>query len=121
MELLLYYPADTQPKHRHFDGPPLLGAQQAVGEDAEEVPGFTSISRDGVIHRCVAYCDKGGKQNGRPINAWATALWHAALKREGYDRGLRRPDGTIIDWLAGNVVVICSTEIVEPKYVLIHS
>ena len=56
-----------------------------------------------------------------PINAWATALWHAALKREGYDRGLRRPDGTIIDWLAGNVVVICSTEIVDPKYVLIHS
>jgi hypothetical protein len=120
MELLLYYPSDTQPKHRHFDGPPLLGVQQAVGEDAEAVPGFTSISRDGVIHRCVAYCDKAGKQHGRPINAWATALWHAALKREGYERGLRRADETIIDWLVGNVAVICSTEIVEPKYTWFH-
>ena len=108
MELVVFHPGDTQPKCHYFDGPPLLGAQQAVGESAEVVPGFTSISREGIVHSCVAYCDKNGGRNGRPLNAWATALWHAALKREGYERGLRRADGTIADRLVGNVVVICS-------------
>ena len=73
----------------------------------EVVPGFTSILHNGIIQRCVAYYDKGGKQNGRPINSWATALWHMALKREGYEQGLWRTDGTIADWLTGNVVVVC--------------
>src|SRR5262249_57737977 len=49
--------------------------------------------------------DSRCSQSGQPVNAWATALWHIALKREGYDRGLRRTDGTIIDWLVGNVAV----------------
>ena len=50
MELLVFYPSDTRPKKRHFDGPVSLGVQQAVGENPELVPGFTSISRDGVIY-----------------------------------------------------------------------
>ena len=44
MELLVFYPSDTRPKKRHFDGPVSLGVQQAVGENPELVPGFTSIS-----------------------------------------------------------------------------
>jgi hypothetical protein len=115
MEILVFYPSDTQPKRRYFDGPIALGMQQAVGEHAEAVPGLTSISRDGLIFRCVAYCDGADKQSGQPVNAWATALWHTALKREGHDRGLRRTDGTIIDWLVGNVAVICSPESIQPK------
>ena len=62
MELLVFYPSDTRPKKRHFDGPGLLGVQQAAGENAEVVPGFTSISQDGVIYPCVAYCDREAKQ-----------------------------------------------------------
>ena len=115
MELLVFYPSDPRPKKRHFDGPVSLGAQQAVGESADVVPGFTSISQDGVIYPCVAYCDREARQNGSPMNAWATALWHAALKREGYERGLRREDGTVADWLSGSVVVVCTGEPLEPK------
>ena len=29
-----------------------------------------------------------------------------ALKRQGFERGLWRADGTIADWLAGDVVVM---------------
>jgi hypothetical protein len=115
MELLVFYPSDTRPKKRHFDGPVSLGVQQAVGENAEVVPGFTSISQGGVIYQCVAYCDREAKRNGSPMNAWASAFWHAALKREGYERGLRREDETVADWLNGNVVVVCSKEPLEPK------
>jgi hypothetical protein len=49
------------------------------------------------------------------MNAWASALWHAALKREGYERGLRREDGTVADWLNGSVVVVCTGEPLAPK------
>ncbi len=64
------------------------------------------------LSHCTAYCDKDGKQDGRPINTWATD-WHVALQRQGYERGLRRSDGTVADWLAGNVVVVCSNEPVQ--------
>jgi hypothetical protein len=67
-----------------------------------------AAQRDGMIQRCVAYCDPGAKQNGPPINTWATTLWHMSLQRAGYERGLRREDGTIADWLNGTVVVVCS-------------
>jgi hypothetical protein len=115
MELLVFYPSDARPKKRHFDGPVSLGVQQAVGEDPELVPGFTSISLEGVIYPCIAYCDRESKRNCSPMNAWASALWHAALKREGYERGLRRGDGTVADWLSGSVVVVCTGEPLAPK------
>jgi hypothetical protein len=115
MDLLVFYPETTEPKRRHFDGPVLLGVQQALGENAEVIPAFTTIPCDGVIQRCVAYCDPDAKQTGRPINTWATTLWHMSLQRAGYERGLRREDGTIADWLNGNVVVVCSGKPQEPK------
>jgi|ERR1700757_3868177 hypothetical protein len=105
VELLVFSPFDAHPTSHHFDGP--LALPQAVGAEPEAVPGFTSILNNGIIHRCAAYYAKGGKQNGQPINSWATALWHMALKREGYERALRRIDGTIADWLTGNVAVVC--------------
>src|SRR6516162_4099658 len=71
MELLVFYPSDTRPKKRYFDGPVSLGMQQAVGEDPEVVPGFTSILHEGMIYPCVAYCDREAKRNGSPMNAWA--------------------------------------------------
>jgi hypothetical protein len=106
MELLVFSPFDAHPTSHHFDGPLSVALQQALGGDAEVVPGFTSILHNGIIHRCVAYNDKGGKQNSRPINSWAAALWHMALKRAGCEQGLRRSDGTIADWLTGNVAVV---------------
>jgi hypothetical protein len=110
MELLVFYPSDTHPKSRRFDGPRKLALQQAVGGDAEVVPGFNSIALQGIVRRCVAYWDEDAKQCGRPVNIWATTLWHMALQRDGYERGLRRADGKNADWLAGNVAVVLSKE-----------
>ena len=70
----MFYPETTEPKRRHFDGPVLLGVQQALGENAEVIPAFTTIPCDGVIQWCVAYCDPDAKQTGRLINTWATNL-----------------------------------------------
>jgi hypothetical protein len=73
---------------------------------AEKVPGFTSISQQGVIRKCTAYYNTNAKRDGQRVNTSATALWHMALKRQGLERGLRRADGTLADWLAGTVVVM---------------
>ena len=109
MELLVSYPSDAHPKNRRFDGPNALVLQQAVGGAGEVVPGFNSIALQGTVRRCVAYWDGDAKQRGQPVNVWAT-LWHMALRRAGYERGLRRADGTKADWLAGNVAVVLSKE-----------
>src|SRR6478752_425593 len=107
MELLLIRPTDTHPQPRQLDGPVSLALALALMIEGppEEVPGFTSISQQGVIRRCAAYSAENAKKNGLPVNSTATALW-AALKRQGLERGLRRSDGTIADWLVGNVVVM---------------
>jgi hypothetical protein len=107
MGLLIIRPADAHPQSRQFDGPVSLALALALMIEgaAEEVPGFTSISQQGVVRRCAAYCAENAKKNGVLVNSTATALWHAALKRQGIERGLRRSDGTIADWLAGAVVV----------------
>ena len=102
MELPVFYPETTEPKRRHFDGPVLLGVQQALGENAEVIPGFTTVPCDGVIQRCIL----------RPRRE---AVWHMSLQRAGYERGLRREDGTIADWLNGSVVVVRTAKPPEPK------
>ena len=108
MEFLIIRPADAHPQPRHFDGPVSLALALALMIEGppEEVPGFTSISQQGVVRRCSAYCAENAKQKGLPVNSTATVLWHAALKRQGLERGLRREDGTIADWLAGDVAVV---------------
>jgi hypothetical protein len=107
MRLLVYEPTDFHPRSITVDGPPADAVlRQALGGEIEDVPCFNSISYEGVVHRCVAFCNDRGKDHGLPLNAWATALWHSALRRQGYERGLRREDGTIADRLVGNVVVV---------------
>jgi hypothetical protein len=108
MELLLIRSTDTHPQPRQLGGPVSLALALALMIEGppEEVPGFTSISQQGVVRRCAAYSAESAKKNGLPVNSAATVLWHAALKRQGLERGLRREDGTIADWLAGNVVVV---------------
>ena len=108
MEFLVIRPADAQPKPRQFDGPVSLALALAlmIEGPAEEVPGFSTISRQGLVRRCTVYCALNAKNNGLPVNSTATGLWHLALKRQGLERGLRREDGTIADWLAGDVVVV---------------
>ena len=81
---------------------------------AEPIPGFASISWHGLIRRCAAYSAENAKKNGQPVNTTATALWHAALKQRGLERGLRRSDGTIADWLAGNVAVVLAEAETRP-------
>jgi hypothetical protein len=107
MELLVIRPADAHPQPRQCDGPVSLALALAliIEGPAEEVPGFTSISQRGIVGKCTAYCAANAKRNGLAVNCTATVLWHAALKRQGLERGLRREDGTIADWLAGAVVV----------------
>jgi hypothetical protein len=107
MRLLVYEPADFRPRSITVDGPPADAMlRQAVGGEIEDVPCFNSISYEGVVHRCAAFCRDRSKDHGLPLNAWATALWHSALQRQGYERGLRREDGTVADRLVGNVVVV---------------
>ena len=95
--------------------------RQVVGGEIEDVPGFDSISYEGVVHRCVAFCNDRGKDHGLPLNAWATAPWHSALRRHGYERGLRREDGTVADRLIGNVVVAFEEKAVSDRYSLAQS
>lgn len=111
MLLLVYEPSDCRPQSVEVDGPPADAMlRQAVGGEIEEIPGFNSISYEGVVRRCVAFCNDQGKEYGLPLNAWATALWHSALRRHGYERGLRREDGTVADRLVGNVVIVFEEE-----------
>jgi hypothetical protein len=95
--------------------------RQAVGGEIEDVPGFNSIFYEGDLHRCVAFCNERGKDLGLPLNAWATALWHSSLRRQGYERGLRREDGTVADRLIGNVVVVFEGKTVSDRYNLAQS
>ena len=107
MELIVIKPTDMAvPEPRHFDGPLSGLLASTLKAPAEEVPGFNTISERGVIRRCRAFCTADAKQNGLPVNSTATGLWHIALKRQGLERGLRREDGSIADWLAGDVVVM---------------
>lgn len=107
MEFLLIRPTDAHPQRRQLDGPVSLALALALMIEGtpEEVPGFTSISQQGLLRKCTAYSAENAKKNGLPVNSTATALWHVALKRQGLERGLRREDGSVADWLAGNVVV----------------
>jgi hypothetical protein len=106
MELMIFHPTDANPELRRFDGPVSLLLASTIEGPAEAVPGFNTISDHGIVRKCIAYCNMDAKREGLRVNSSATGLWHIALKREGYDRGLRRSDGTLADWLAGTVVVI---------------
>ena len=122
MRLLVYEPTDCLPKNIGVDGPPSEALlRQAVGGEIEDVPGFNSIFYDGDLHRCVAFCNGRGKDLGLPLNAWATALWHSALRHQGYERGLRREDGTVADRLVGNVVIVFEAEAARRVAPLVQS
>jgi hypothetical protein len=111
MELIVLKPTDmAPPTPRQFSGSLSEFLASTIEGSAEEVPGFTTISERGAIRRCKAYCNMDAKQHGMPVNSTATGLWHIALKRQGLERGLRREDGSIADWLAGNVVVVIFDE-----------
>src|SRR6516164_1422016 len=86
MELLVFYPSDTRPKKRHFDGPVSLGVQQTVGEDPELVPGFTSISREGVIYTRAAYCARETKRQSHDM---------VGLRRSGTRRASGRATNVV--------------------------
>ena len=122
MRLLVYEPADYRPRSIEVDGPPNEAIlRQAVCGEIEDVPGFNSISYQGIVHRCVAFCNDRGTEHELPLNAWATALWHSALRRQGFERGLRREDGTVADRLLGNVVVVFEDKAASDSYALAQS
>jgi hypothetical protein len=107
MELIVLKPTDmAHPKPVQFDGPLSELLALMLEGPAEEVPGFNTMSERGAVWPCRAFSHADAKQNGLPVNSTATGLWHIALKRQGLERGLRRADGSLADWLAGNVVVV---------------
>jgi hypothetical protein len=110
MIVLVYLPSDYRPQVHSFDDPPSRQALRDLVEgDIEPVPGFNIIAHGRAFYPCVAFRDKRGKRHQLPTNNWATALWHSALMRQG-GKGLRQPDGTISDWLVGNVAIVYREE-----------
>lgn len=89
--------AMTDPKS--LTGPPeLADLQSAVGGYLELVPYFDSIEHNGLVARCVVFCNEHGKLDGLPFNGAATRAWDAALTRNGqYRYG---------DLLVGDVAVL---------------
>jgi hypothetical protein len=106
MELIIFRAADVHPEFRQFDGHVSLLLACTIAGPAAEIPGFNTISDHGVVRKCIAYSNMDAKRNGLRVNSSATALWHISLKRQGFERGLRRADGSIADLLAGDVVVV---------------
>ena len=74
MELLIIRPADAQPRPRQFDGPVSLALALMIAGPSEEVPALTSITQQGVVRRCTAYCDVNAKRNGQRVNSAATGV-----------------------------------------------
>jgi hypothetical protein len=78
MELIIFKPTG-QPEPRQIDGP-LSGLLTSILESqAEEVPGFNTVSERGTIRKCKAFCNMDAKLSGLPVNSTATGLWHVAL------------------------------------------
>src|SRR5689334_4411893 len=97
--------------------PVVLPRMITIAGFSDDATGFFCRSRRGGIFRnqmveltvqpvVAQNHDPDAKRNGRRINAQATALRHTALKRAGFERGLRREDGAVADWLSGNVAVV---------------
>jgi hypothetical protein len=106
MIVLVYKPTDFRPDVRVFHEPPSQEVlEQLVGGEIEALPGFDTIEYNRAFYQCIAVCDCNAVPRSAPVNAWATSLWHIALRRKGQD-GLRKQDGTIADWLSGNVAVV---------------
>jgi hypothetical protein len=63
MDLLIIRPANPHPQPRQLDGPVSLALALALMIEGppEEVPGFTSISQQGVVRRCAAYSAENAK------------------------------------------------------------
>jgi hypothetical protein len=115
MIVLVYTPTDFRPDVRVFDAPPSQAVlEQIVGGEIEALPDFDIIEHNRAFYQCVALCDSDAERRGSPLNSWATSLWHIALLRKGSE-GLRRQDGTIADWLSGNVAVVYRQDAAYPR------
>ena len=107
MELIVIKPTDmANPEFRQVKGTLSELLASLIEGSPEQVPGFNTISERGVVRSCRAYCNMEANQQALPVNSTGTGLWHVALKRQGLERGLRREDGSLADWLVGNVVVV---------------
>jgi hypothetical protein len=72
----------------------------------EIIPRFNWINYDGVVRKCVAFCDEDGKIKRLPLNKAATIQWDRCLQEQGLP-GLLTPDGQhMIDHLVGPILVV---------------
>lgn len=91
---------------RDFDVPPPIEVlQEGVGGSIQLVPYFNRIEHDGKWHACVAFCNEDGKNQGLRYNEPATKLWQTTLHANGHP-GLIGPDGLLIDFLVGSIIVL---------------
>jgi hypothetical protein len=103
--MLIYRPREPAPRMLKFATEPSLPEVEAIlGGEIKQVPGFLSIEREGIVHRCVALCAKNGGDKKPPLNVAATILWDSALRRD-MGIGLIRRDGMRADDLAGPVAI----------------
>jgi len=95
-------PGDDQLTAVNFDRPLTLEQLKAGLDEGylEAVPMFNTIAVEGVVHRCVAFCDEDGIRKELPVNMLATGLWLAACGRAGM-RSLPQAYG-----LLGPVVIV---------------
>jgi hypothetical protein len=55
--------------------------QDAVGGSIGFITNFDTISQDGKVSLCYAFCDEEARSRNRPLNRVATTLWSQALVR----------------------------------------
>lgn len=64
----------------------------------EAIPHFSTIDYHGEIRQCVAFGNEEAKLRQMLRNGPATKIWHASLKRSGFNEPA--------DYLAGKIVII---------------
>lgn len=75
--------------------------QDAVGGPIGFIANFDTITQDGTVSLCYAFCDEQARYRERPLNRAATTLWSQALVRR-FGAG----QAELPEVLLGSVVVI---------------
>jgi hypothetical protein len=75
--------------------------QDAVGGPVGFIANFDTVTQDGTISLCYAFCDEQARHRARPQNRQATTLWSQALVRR-FGAG----QAELPEVLLGSVVVI---------------
>lgn len=105
--MLIYRPGEEVAEIKPLDHTPdFIELHNMVGGEIEVVPLFGTIKYGDKIEDCVAFCAEFGKIESFPVNRMATMEWERALARRGDGHTLFHADGSMKDFLVGNIVVV---------------